>query len=136
MLLDTFVEGNGNLAENKGECRVSDLQHQCAPPEFTHLQEGYRPHLALTCWNARSFWALIATLSSPMVLYFAIRIGKALLGSSPKIQHKSKISLDIVLVELELEVIGVRILAFGKFQNLIHRPCKDSETIHLTFPHY
>ena len=55
-----------------------------------------------------------------MVLYFAIRIGKALLGSLPKIQHESKISLDIV--ELELEVIGVRILAFGKFRNLIHRP--------------
>jgi len=75
--------------------------------------------LVSTCWNERSFWALIATLSSLRVLYFAIRIRQAL---SPKIQHESKISLDIVLVELELEVIGVRILAFGKFRNLIHRP--------------
>jgi len=97
MLLDTFVKGNGNLPENKGKCRVSDLQHQRAPPELTHLPEG-----ALTCWNERLFWALIATLSSPTVLYFAIRIGKALLGSSPKIQHGSKISSDIMLVELEV----------------------------------
>jgi len=43
MLLDTFVEGNGNLAEHKGECRVSDLQHQHTPPELTHLPEGYAP---------------------------------------------------------------------------------------------
>jgi len=41
MPLNTFVEGNGNLPENKGECRVSDLQHQHAPPELTHLPEDY-----------------------------------------------------------------------------------------------
>jgi hypothetical protein len=43
MLLNTFIKGNGNLAENKGEWRVSDLQHQCAPPELAHLPEGYEP---------------------------------------------------------------------------------------------
>ena len=43
MLLDTFVKGNGNLPENKGEYRESDLQHQCTPPELAHLPEGYGP---------------------------------------------------------------------------------------------
>jgi len=43
MLLNTFIKGNGNLPENNGECRVSDLQHQHAPPELTHLPKGYGP---------------------------------------------------------------------------------------------
>jgi len=42
MPLDTFLKGNGNLPENKGECRASDLQHQRAP-ELAHLPEGYGP---------------------------------------------------------------------------------------------
>jgi hypothetical protein len=64
----------------------ADLQHQCAPPELVHLPEGYEPGVNVF-WNARSFWALIVTLSSPTVLCFAIQIGKAPLASSPKIQH-------------------------------------------------
>jgi hypothetical protein len=44
---------------------------------------------------------LIATLSSLTVLHFAIRIGKALLRPSLKIQHGIKISSDM-LVELEV----------------------------------
>jgi hypothetical protein len=103
MLLDTFVDGNGNLPENKGECRVSDLRSFSINVHHQSLLTFQRAmHLALTCWNERPFWALITTLSSPTVSYFAIWIGKVLLGSSPKIKHRSKIMSDIVLVELEV----------------------------------